>query len=393
MTGKLPVLKGLFLIILTYLIFPLQTHSQQSNGTNTAPLNEGRYRTISISGHGGGHLYSGQTLEDEVVSGYGAITVKYAWQSKDEEVWGPYGFPSYGVGLYSGFLGDPLIFGNPNAIYGFIRFPISNPSRRNEFAIEPSFGLTYNLNPFDPEENPLNDAIGASMAVYFSLDFGFAYKWTREMDIIYGLDFTHFSNGRSYQPNYGLNMLGLNLGLRYHFNADQRKVDKQLFPDELLQARYKRERRTANKKLEKNQSIIIHLALGTTQSDEDAGTDTRYGNFSGILDYQYKFNNMHGATAGFDYFVDNSLASDNPNDPDKYLIGIHGGYDFMFWRFTIGVHMGAYLTDSRGKESYFVRPAFRYDISDRLFAQIGLKTNGFAADWVEWGIGFKPFRW
>ena len=386
--------KRLITVLISFLFSYSFLHAQEIDFESIKDsLNFGRFRTIQFTGHSGGHLYSGQNLQEQVVNGYGSLTAKYAWQSKDPEVWGPYGYPSYGFGFYAGFVGDPQIFGNPNALYGFIRFPISKPSRRNEFAIEPSFGLTYNLNPFNPETNPLNDAIGARMAVYFAVNFGFAYRWTREMDIVYGIDFTHFSNGRTYTPNYGLNMLGLNLGLRYHFNADQRKIDKGVFPDQLIQARYDRVRKSSNRKLDKNNSINVYLALGTVQSTQDAGTKTRYGIFSGVLDYQHKFNNMHSVTAGVDYMVDNSLAVDNPDDPEKYMVGIHAGYDFMFWRMTIGVHLGQYLTDSRGKNSLYTRPSLRYDINDWLYAQVGLKTEGFAADWVEYGIGIRPFKW
>lgn len=354
--------------------------------------NSGRFRTLQISGHSGGHLYSGKTLTNKL-AGYGGLTAKFGWQSRDEEIWGPYGYPTYGLGWYAGFVGDPQIFGNPNALFGFIRFPISNPTRKNEFGIEPQFGLTYNLNPFNPETNPLNDAIGGKMAVYFAVNFGWTYKWTREMDITYGIDFTHFSNGRIYTPNYGLNMFGINLGLRYHYNADQHRVDDRTYPDQILQSRYQRSTKVPNSKVDINRSVNVYLALGTVQSPDDAGTKTRYGTFSGVIDYQHKFNNMHGATAGLDYMVDNSLAQDNPSDPDKYLIGLHAGYDFMFWKLTVGVHLGGYLTDNRGKTSYFTRPSLRYDINDIIYAQVGLKTNGFAADWVEWGIGFRPFRW
>ncbi len=382
-------------LISSFLLSGLLCSQEQINYKDAeGQVNFGRYRTLEVRGHTGGHLYSGETLDDKVDAGYGALEIRFAWQSKDEEIWGLYGYPSYGVGAYSGFVGDPQVFGNPNAIFGFINFPISPPGRRNVFHIEPALGLTYNLEPFDPESNPLNDAIGARMAVYFSLNFGWAYRWTREMDITYGIDFSHFSNGRTYTPNYGLNMLGINLGLRYHYNADQRRLDPSAEASRLLQARYRRIAKRPNEKVENNQSINVYLAIGTVQNDFDAGTSTRYGTFSGILDYQHKLNNMHSLTVGLDYFIDNSLAGTLPEgETDKYLIGIHAGYDFMFWRLTTLVHVGTYLTDDRGKEPYFIRPAIRYDINDWMYAQIGLKTIGYAADWVEYGIGFRPFKW
>ncbi|MDM9630295.1 acyloxyacyl hydrolase [Robiginitalea aurantiaca] len=362
--------------------------------TGTESDNQGRFRTLEVRGHTGGHMYGGETLTSKLESGYGALEVRFAWQSRDEDIWGKYGYPSYGVGAYAGFLGDPDVFGNPNALFGFINFPISKPSRRNQFNIEPSLGLTYNLEPFDPENNPLNDAIGARMAVYFNLNFGWAYQWTPEMDITYGLDFSHFSNGRSFTPNWGLNMFGINVGMRYHYNADQHRVDREGYPQDKLQSRYLRSTKKPNEKVPENQSVNLYTALGTVQTEEGAGTDTRYGTFSLVLDYQHKFNNMHSVSAGLDYFVDNSLKETYPEGNGKNsLIGIHAGYDFMFWRITTLVHGGTYITEKLGKDALFLRPAIRYDLNKWAYAQVGLKTIGFAADWVEFGIGIKPFRW
>ena len=385
------------LLIYAFLLcFPIGLFSQNPlySKVGDPADNQGRFRTLEIRGHTGGHMYGGETLTSKLESGYGALEVRYAWQSRDEDVWGKYGYPSYGVGLYAGFLGDPEIFGNPNAVFGFVNFPISNPTRRNQFNIEPSLGLTYNLEPFDPENNPLNDAIGARMAVYFDLNFGWAYRWTPDMDITYGIDFSHFSNGRSFTPNWGLNMLGINVGLRYHYNADQHKNYKGMYPEDRLQSRYMRSEKTPNVKVEKNQSVNVYFALGTVQTEEGAGTDTRYGTFSLVLDYQHKFNNMHSVSAGLDYFVDNSVKETYPEgDGKNSLVGIHAGYDFMFWRLTTLLHGGTYITDKLGKEDLFLRPAIRYNINKWAYAQVGLKTIGFAADWVEFGIGFRPFRW
>ena len=65
----------------------------------------------------------------------------------------------------------------------------------------------------------------------------------------------------------------------------------------------------------------------------------------------------------------------------------------MFWSLTTLLHGGTYITDRLGKSDLFLRPAIRYDINKWAYAQVGLKTLGFAADWVEFGLGFRPFRW
>lgn len=355
--------------------------------------NSGRFRVIDIRGHSGMHIYSGKTLEEALVNGFGSFEVRYGWQSSSPNEWGAYyGYPSYGIGIYSGYIGDPQIFGNPNALYGWVNFPLSRPEKRNRFGINTAFGLTYNLAPYNPETNPLNDAIGARMAVYFDISFEFAYQFTREADLIYGLDFAHFSNGRTFTPNYGLNMFGLMVGMRYHYNADQHKVTNDPYTHNVLQARFQP---TSSKKPERirKSSIEIYSAIGTVQNDEDAGTDTRYVNFSSAVDYKYEFNRMHAITGGIDYFYDSSLESNYPDDPHS-LLGLHLGYDFRFWRIAIRFQAGSYITDDYGKNRIYLRPGFRYNFNHWLASQIALKTyRGAAADWIEWGIVVTPFTW
>lgn len=354
--------------------------------------NYGRFRYIEVKGKSGVHLYTGESLGDAVEKGYGSFEIRFGWQPSDPDHWSKsYGFSSYGIGWYTGYLGDSDIFGFPSAIFGFINFPISKPGKRNTFQISPAVGLTYNLIPFDAESNPTNDAIGAKMSVYLNMNFGFEYVLNREIDLLYGVDYTHFSNGRLYTPNHGLDMFGLNIGLRYMYNADQRKFNNDIYTNDLLQARFKRPPTVAIEKVKKS-FINVFAAIGTVQNSEDAGTSNRYVTFSGVVDYQYKLNKMIAATGGLDVFYDESLIDYDKSD--RYLFAAHLGADFMFADFTFRAQTGTYLSDSKGKGGLFVRAALQYAITNKLYVSAGLKTrNGARADWIEWGIGFKPFKW
>jgi len=357
-------------------------------------VNYGRFRYIEVKGHTGFNLYAGELLEETVSNGYGAVEFRYGWQLTDPEHWtSRYGYASYGVGYYSGFMGDPEVLGKPNALFGFINFPLSPGTNKNGFETSLSTGITYNLEPYDPISNPDNDAIGTPLAVYFNLSLGGAYKWNREMDLIYGVDFTHFSNGRLTTPNYGFNMYGLNMALRYHYNADQKFVDKDLYSDQLLAARFERPKKEKNIRLHES-SIEIYLAGGSVQNEEDKGTYNRYGIFTTVLDYRFKFSSMHAITAGFDIFYDGSLEVKFPETKDQFLVGAHVGYDFMFGKMALRLQGGGYLTDDKRKSPTYLRAAFRYDITDWFYAQIGLKTRDTSrADFVEFGVGFRPFKW
>ncbi len=379
------------LTIITFLI------TGTSYGQNIpAPKQDGKnkFKYIEPKFHFGSFLKSEDILGNSGLldNGYGGVTIKLGWQPTNTEGWASrYGYPSYGVGFYSGFLSDAEVFGNPNAVFGFIKFPVSNSSRRNEFSIEPSLGLTYKLNPYNSQTNPVNIAIGARAAVYFNLDFGFTYKWTREMDLLYGFDFSHFSNGSTFQPNSGLNLYGLNVGLRYNYNAAQSKNNKDLYSNDVLSARFKRPPTQPARK-ERGNQVVVYLAGGVAQSSAMAGTNNLLGTFTGVIDYEHQFTEKHSATGGVDFFYDSRIPDKKPSD--RWMTGVHVGYDFRFYRFALKMQIGKYIGDDKGKGSFFMRPALRYDISKRIFTQVGLKTlDGGAADYIEYGIGFRPFSW
>lgn len=364
------------------------SQNKAEKGASTKP----RFKYIEPKFHFGSFLKSDVSLKESGLldNGYGAFTLKLGWQPSDSSIWAArYGYPSYGIGFYSGFLSNAAVFGNPNAIFGFINFNLSKPHRRNSFSIEPSFGLTYKLVPYNKETNPVNTAIGARMAVYFNLDFGYTYKWTREIDLIYGFDFTHFSNGSTYQPNSGLNLYGITLGMRYNYNREQSRLPSDFYLGDPLPARFNRPLSSEGLALKQN-SIAIYLAGGAAQNKDLAGTKTLKGTFTAIADYEHRFTEKHGMVVGADLFFDNRLI--NEARPDRWIVGVHTGYDFFFHRFVVKMQFGTYLTDDRGKGAFFMRPALRYHLSKRFFAQIGLKTlDGGAADYIETGIGWKPF--
>ena len=370
-------------ILIIFLVAFYFSHSQ-------SPVQ--KFRFIEVKSNYGAFLKSDNALGNSGIldNGYGGITAKLGWQPTDPEGWASrYSYPSYGIGVYVGFLSDVEVFGRPNAVYGFMNFPLSRSDKKNVLTLQPSVGLTYSLNPFDSEENPLNESIGARAAVYFNIDLGFAYKFTRELDILYGIDVSHFSNGSTFLPNNGLNLYGINIGLRYHYNPEERNKD--VFSEDSLPARFRRPDKSPRDKTSYNY-LSLYLAGGFSQRDEDQGTSTLYGTGSVVLDYEHRFNEMHGINGGFDLFWDNRLR--NLETSERLLSGVHVGYDFMFYKLSIKFQIGTYLSDDRGKGGFFMRPALRYDFNKNIFAQVGLKTlNGGAADYIEYGIGIKPFNW
>ncbi|RIJ45935.1 acyloxyacyl hydrolase [Maribellus luteus] len=355
-----------------------------------------KFRIIELRGHSGSHLYGGENLGEFLKDGYSSGEIRFGWQSDKESEWSAkYGQPMYGIGLYSGNIGNADIFGNPNAVFGWMTFQTSKPHRRNVFEISPAFGLTYNLQPYNEATNPLNDAIGSRFAVYFNMHAGFSCQLTRELDLIYGIDITHFSNGRTFVPNWGLNMLGLNVGFRYHYNRLQKQVDPAPYPKNVVEARRKRVSKQANEWIGQN-SVSFYAAMGTVQNYAEDGVAevNRYPAYSFVLDYEYRYNTMLSFLAGFDFFRDESLKPRYPESEDWNLLGVHGGAAFHFWRLAVLLEAGTYLGDDKGKDPLFLRPALRFDWTRHVKLQLGLKTRrGASADWIETGVVITPFHW
>ncbi|WP_423130398.1 acyloxyacyl hydrolase [Gaoshiqia sp. Z1-71] len=378
------------IIRIFFIVFISGLAGKKLEGKDTNPYRQ--FRFIEIKGHSGSHYYSGESLSDALKNGYRAVEVRYGWQSNNPDGWqSKYRYPGYGVGWYSGFIGDPNVLGMPGALYGFISFPLFQ-FRRHEIGLEPAFGISYDLNPYDEENNSDNDAIGSRFNVYFNLNLGGRYRITREIDLLYGLDITHLSNGRTYLPNSGLNMFGPNLGIRYNFNARQNKIDNSPNPTKILDVRPVLD--TYRKAMPVSEySLLFYMATGLVQDREHKGSNKQYSTFSSILEGQYKFTEKSAISLGFDAFYDSSLKISFP-DHSVDFYGAHLGYDFMFWKMAIRMQGGTYLHQKARnfKGSYFLRPALKFDLSRVVYFQLGLKTqNGFIADWVEYGLGIRLF--
>lgn len=361
--------------------------------------NLGRHKYIELKLHTGTHLYTGEELKKALDDGYTSVELRMGWQSTGEKAWQRvFNYPSYGIGFYTGNIGNPTILGNPSGVYGFFYAPFHR-RKRNYFELGLSLGLTYDLNPYDSSSNPLNDAIGSKVDVYFNLGATGVLKLSDAFDFLYGIDLTHFSNGRTHTPNLGLNMAGLHLGVRFHYNVIRSIVVQQIDPTYTAPRRPTFVHAPIPPQQRYNE-VSATAAFGVVQTSSDEHVNAFYGTASLILDYNRRLSHMSSIGAGLDGFYDGSLGWTYHKmypvvrTTDKMLMGFHAGYALHIKDFEIRAQLGSYAwrrNDEKG--NYFMRVALRYNIGRYGFAQIALKTlDGGASDWIEWGGGGK-MRW
>lgn len=127
-----------------------------------------------------------------------------------------------GVGVaYNDF--NPQL-GNPVSVYLLQGARIAALSDRLSLNYEWNLGLAFGWNPYDEEQNPDNKVIGSRVTAYIGLGLYARWMLSRHIDVNFGLDAAHFSNGNTQYPNLGLNTVALRVGAAYYVNRHSSRL-------------------------------------------------------------------------------------------------------------------------------------------------------------------------
>jgi len=89
-----------------------------------------------------------QNSNHDGIDDYFSYSLRLGWQTKGKKLWQQlYGYPKYGIGVYSAIFKETSDLGYPIAVYGFFNAPFF---RVNRFSLnyELGLGLTFNWNHF-----------------------------------------------------------------------------------------------------------------------------------------------------------------------------------------------------------------------------------------------------
>lgn len=372
--------------------------------------NYGWFNYIQITGYQGGHMVEGgapNVLKD----GFWGAGIRIGTQSTGRKEWQRvHGYPQYGLGVSFLDLGKTKVdslLGKPASFYFFFGAPIV---RFGKFRLngDVELGIATDFVPYDASTNPYQTYIGAKSNLHSNFSLQLYYELSNRMDLAFGLSFMHFSNGRSFTPQKGINLLGLNLATAYHFNPirnftkyedpDYQPAVRPLFvEDEISEFRPRHE-------------FVLMGSIGTMQEspgkfkDEFGQLDTtgaegpRYLTNSVTIEYAYQFARRLKVIGGLDMFYDGSvenyyddLLPRETTIADKTFYGTHIGFHYLIERVSFMFNYGRYIYkpfDRRG--TWFMRVGGRIGITNKLDFHVALKTrNGGSADWIEWGVAYK----
>ena len=357
---------------------------------------------------------------------------------------------SIGVGVSYLNLGNESKLGSAFAAYGYMNQPFYNGTHFR-IGLRPTVGLAavtkryintlpegvtpYHQDRFKETNQSIGSILNAYLAVELFMDFPVKDGW----EITLAGGWHHISNGSVMHPNAGYNLFGGELGLRYH-PTTQKTPTTQNPPKRMTT-------KELHEEVDKPWAVEISATGGIKQNYyADNQNGQRFfgvatlkaaaywvplaifrigGGIDAFYDGYYAAvnNNVPGAVAAnpdapVTYFGKTYLAESDAKN--CFRVGLSIQPEFIIGRLTAGIHVGFYLYDpvknlepfdevkanggqplNRGifysydftkASNYqdgwcYMQFVLKYHVLDRLFVQLGLKTHGVRAEFIDAGIG------
>lgn len=344
---------------------------------------------------------------------YGAIEASVYQNTYGKHEWEPlYNYPYIGFTFYQSNLGGFKEFGKVYALYPFINYPL-NRDEQSQLTFKLGIGLAYITEHFDPFENHYNFSIGSHWNAAVNLSFEYRQRITQRLKSVLSIGLTHFSNGCTKLPNYGLNTFSSALGLAYYLR------DPRIFLTPAVRPEYYPFEFDKKKWL----SFDLDYGIGFKNVEQTHISDSSY--YYHVHDLSFyalgQFTRCSRAGLGLSLVLD---MSDQITVPGRFTDdkGIHETIykndkpvgtitikpyqmaklnitlcyamtmNRLSYYFEFGWHLrfddiNPHTDFSKGK--MFQKVSFRYQVYDNLFAHLSLSTHLARADHLTFGIGYR----
>ncbi|RLD31746.1 MAG: hypothetical protein DRI88_04400 [Bacteroidetes bacterium] len=366
------------------LILTLTIMSNQLNGQAAS----GKYSKFNIMAEFKGHygfLYSHHLELDRFQAHYPAfeLSIEQAtWGAKRWEA--EYAYPIIGLSLWYSQLGGFEEIGSAIALYPFINFPIVY-DKKQSLNFRLGLGLGYLTNYFHRTANFKNFAIGSHINVAGSISVEYRRKLSKSVTISGGVGLTHFSNGATKTPNYGLNIITANVGVSAFLRKPNPAFDKKILP------------RLYPFEFDGRKDLDIEFSFSYAGKDMTEQFGKRFNVYSVYINVLKRVSYKSRFGGGVDLVYDESdkyMMNFNGNEDVTKIQtvkpGISGVYELVVNRLRFMFNFGFYLyTLEKSEGTVYQRLTLKYYFIDQLFAHIVLNTNWGRAEYVGFGLGYK----
>lgn len=310
-----------------------------------------------------------------------AFDLSVSFPTSGEEFWDKlYRYPRPGIGYSYWNLGNNQVLGKGHTLYCFINIPILKKNEKFSVNYQISAGTAYLTKIFDPQENHLNRAIGSHYNIYMRLGIDTKIKLTPVSELVLEMGATHFSNGKTRSPNYGINAGTISVGLNYLIKSTEVKSrNEPEIPD-----------------IDKIFVQSVSYSAGTKVYDNLLGNRYFVSSFS--YNIEKAINQKRRLGLGADISYDGSISEARAVEKGKpdsdfndlIRIGLHSSYSIRYKRLVAGIQVGHYVySKHKVLTSVYNKLSVQYLITDHLTGNVSIKSHWAKADCLLWGIGYS----
>ncbi|TAL61464.1 MAG: hypothetical protein EPN85_04790 [Bacteroidetes bacterium] len=376
-----PTLKGVISLLLLCNFSFIGLFSAQD--TLRTPSGAGAKPFITVSTHYGFIMAHNPNMEYLIKSHIGGGEVSLALQTQGEKNWERvYNNPEKGLGFYLAELGNPLQLGQAIGLFPFVNFPL-NPGRKFKLFVRTGNGLGLITKPYEKKLNHKNNINGSYFNEFIYLRLYSVFHPFKNIQMQTGVGLTHLSNGNWAVPNLGINIMTMNLGLRFYKFDSQKGIPKTA-------------RDTSSEKISKKLFVTTNFLSGINETNYRNGK--KYGTFALTLSVWKTVSPKSRFCAGNDlfYYMSNLAKAeekgtfDTSNKLNNLQAGFRLGYEIVVGKIALPIEMGTYYyTKTTADGSFYHRVGLRVYMTKRLILNYTLKTHWFTAENIEFGAGYR----
>lgn len=287
-----------------------------------------------------------------------------------------YKFPQLGISLNYYDFGNNNVLGKGIGLYPFMVLKLAN---KNNFNLNFRYGagLAYISEIYKPTNYPTNIAISTPINILIDFRVNVSYNINRYFILESSLIANHISNGAIKKPNYGLNSVGIGVGLTYNFRESKQINSSQT--DFLIKKAY-----------------YIFSATGAVKEVGDAG-GPKYYPLSFQTSYIKPLNSIVELGGNVDIIYDKSVRyhlqkkeMDYNSPIDDFSIGASAKLKLPLDKLSIFGDLGIYLYQPNPRfHLFYQQVGITYSIFKNIEILMALKTHFTIADHLNFGVSFK----
>ena len=325
----------------------------------------------------------------------------------------PYlGFTFYHANFGINFENNPDIgkaLGSVFALYPFINYPLVG-GENAQLTFKLGIGLGYLTKCFDNFENYQNFSIGSHLNAAANLSFEYRQRVSNRLMAVTSVGLTHFSNGSTKLPNYGLNTFSGALGMAYYLRNPRINLTPakrpEYHPFEFDHKHWF--------------SLDLNYGIGFKNVSQTLGGDaTHYYLVHDLSSHLLaQFTQFSRAGLGLslvldlsdqtlpDHFVDGNGIHVTKIDPETQKERIYDINTFQMTKlnfslcyamtmsrlsyfFEFGWHLKYNEFTDLSKGNIFQKVSFKYQVYDNIYTNLSLMTHFGRADYLCFGLGYR----